>query len=225
LQNYLTGTIFPATATVTLGNLSATYDGTPKAVSVVTNPAGLTTAVTYEGLPTPPTDAGSYAVSATVTDPNYAGSASDTLVINGNLKASWRSAHFSAAEITAGLADDTANPDGDDLNNLKEYILGTDPRAFSQPPLVIAPVAGAQFTLSFLARRASGPGYTGLTRKYTVESTANVANAASWQPVTGYSNLVGATDTSGITGDDQTVVVTIPAANPARFFRLSVRVE
>lgn len=74
-------TAAPAPATIQLGNLSATYDGAAKSVSVVTNPAGLATSVTYAGSGTAPTNAGSYAVVATVTDPNYSGSANGTLVI------------------------------------------------------------------------------------------------------------------------------------------------
>ncbi|MBI1756469.1 MAG: Ig-like domain repeat protein [Fimbriimonas ginsengisoli] len=71
-----------AAATVTLSNLTQTYDGSPKSATVTTNPAGLSTSVTYNGSSTPPTSAGSYAVAATITDPNYAGSASGTLVVN-----------------------------------------------------------------------------------------------------------------------------------------------
>jgi fibronectin type 3 domain-containing protein len=74
-------TIAKAAATVTLGGLSQTYDGAAKAISVTTNPAGLAVTTTYAGGATAPTNAGSYAVTATVTDANYAGSASGTLVI------------------------------------------------------------------------------------------------------------------------------------------------
>ena len=66
---------------MTLSNLSATYDGTPHAVSVATNPAGLAVDVTYDGSATPPVDAGSYDVVATIDDLNFAGTASGTLVI------------------------------------------------------------------------------------------------------------------------------------------------
>jgi len=225
LENHLTGTISPAAATVILGNLTASYDGLPKAVSVTTNPTDLATTVTYGGSSTPPTNAGSYEVVATVTDPDYTGSASDTLVITEDLMASWRSAHFSAAEIAAGLADDAANPDGDDFTNREEYVLGTDPRAFTPQPLDIDPVPGNQFTLTFIARRATGTGYAGLTRRYTVESTGTPGIPASWQPLTGHTGLVGASQTSDIAGDDQTVIVTLPATGTAGFHRLSVRLE
>jgi hypothetical protein len=74
-------TITRATATVTLSNMSQTYEGTPRPVSIATNPSGLSTNVTYNGSASVPTNAGSYAVAATITDPNYTGSANGTLVI------------------------------------------------------------------------------------------------------------------------------------------------
>ena len=59
--------IAAASAGITFSNLSFTYDGTAKNVTVTT---------------TPPTDAGSYAVVATISDPNYQGTASGTLTIS-----------------------------------------------------------------------------------------------------------------------------------------------
>jgi hypothetical protein len=70
-----------AVATVTLGGLSATYDGTPKSATATTAPVGLAVTLTYAGNPTAPTNAGSYAVVATISDPSYQGSANGTLVI------------------------------------------------------------------------------------------------------------------------------------------------
>jgi autotransporter-associated beta strand protein len=79
-----TGTLVvgKAPAAVTLGSLAQTYDGAPKPVSAVTNPAGLNLALTYDGSTTAPTNAGSYAVVATVTDANYVGTTNGTLVIS-----------------------------------------------------------------------------------------------------------------------------------------------
>jgi len=70
------------TAQVTLENLSQTYNGSPRSVSVTTNPAGLKVDVTYGGSTTAPTNPGSYAVAATVNDVNYNGSASGTMTIS-----------------------------------------------------------------------------------------------------------------------------------------------
>lgn len=75
-------TVSPASATVTITNLNYTYDGTPKSVNVTTVPAGLSVGITYNGSSTVPTSGGSYTVVATVTNPNYTGSATNTLVIN-----------------------------------------------------------------------------------------------------------------------------------------------
>jgi hypothetical protein len=76
-------TIAKATATVTLNpaSLSPTYNGSPRAVTATTVPSGLTVNFTYDGSGTAPTNAGSYAVIGTVSDANYQGSASGTLVI------------------------------------------------------------------------------------------------------------------------------------------------
>jgi glycosidase len=77
----LTASITAASATVTLGNLSQTYNRTARSASVTTSPAGLTVSVTYNGSPTAPTNAGNYTVNATITEPGYAGSATATLAI------------------------------------------------------------------------------------------------------------------------------------------------
>jgi fibronectin type 3 domain-containing protein len=70
-------------ATLTLGNLIRTYDGTPKAVSTATTPSGLAIAVTYNGSSTAPTVAGAYSVVATINpvDPFFYGTVNGTLVI------------------------------------------------------------------------------------------------------------------------------------------------
>ena len=39
----------------------------------------------------------------------------------------WRLAHFGASQTNADIAGDTADPDGDGVNNLLEYTNGTDP--------------------------------------------------------------------------------------------------
>lgn len=75
-------TIGKATATLTLSGLSATYNASAQSVTVTTTPPGLTVVnVTYNGSSAAPTNAGSYPVSATLTNQNYTGSASGTFVI------------------------------------------------------------------------------------------------------------------------------------------------
>jgi hypothetical protein len=70
------------TATLSLGGLTQTYDGTAKSVTVTTTPLGLNTvAVTYNGSATPPITGGSYSVVATLNNPSYSGMVSGTFVI------------------------------------------------------------------------------------------------------------------------------------------------
>lgn len=113
-----------AAATVTLGELSATYDGAAKAVSVTTDPPGLAVAVTYNGTSNAPVDPGSYDVIATVTDVNHAGSASGTLVIEGILPTfePWIGGFAGLSDVTPA-----GDPDGDGLSNAMEYFMGLDP--------------------------------------------------------------------------------------------------
>ena len=73
------GQVLPAV--VGLQHLAQVYDGAGKAVAVDTDPAGLAVAITYNGAAEIPVGAGSYAVVATVVEPNYEGSATGTLVV------------------------------------------------------------------------------------------------------------------------------------------------
>jgi hypothetical protein len=83
-------TITQATALVTLSNLTQTYSGSPEPASVSTTPTGLGLTFSYTGIAptsyasnaTPPTNPGSYALVATVFDPNYIGQGSGALTIN-----------------------------------------------------------------------------------------------------------------------------------------------
>jgi hypothetical protein len=83
-----TFSIAKAAATITLdpSSLSATYDGKPHLATATTTPSGLSASVSYTDASntpiTSPTNAGTYGVTATITDPNYAGSTTGTLVIN-----------------------------------------------------------------------------------------------------------------------------------------------
>ncbi len=71
-------------ATVSFGidSLSQIYSGSPCPVLVTTDPAGLAVDILYEGQTNAPTDAGYYEVIATVTDPNWIGSATNFLSID-----------------------------------------------------------------------------------------------------------------------------------------------
>lgn len=91
--------ITKATASVLLDGLNQTYDGSPKAASSATSPAGFTVDITYDGSITPPTNAGDYTVVGTVSDANYEGTATGTL-------------HIEKAEATVTLGSLTHVYDG-----------------------------------------------------------------------------------------------------------------
>jgi hypothetical protein len=72
-----------ATATVTLSNLSVTYNGHPQSPTVTTSPPNLPISFNYTpGGTTAPTNAGSYTVVATINDATYQGSATSTFQIS-----------------------------------------------------------------------------------------------------------------------------------------------
>ncbi len=71
-----------ATATVTLGKLNFTYDGSSKNASYYTSPARLAVALSYNGSATVPSKPGTYTVVATVIAPYYQGSATGLMTIS-----------------------------------------------------------------------------------------------------------------------------------------------
>jgi YVTN family beta-propeller protein len=74
-------TIEKQIAALTISGIIQDYDGTPKTVTVITDPVGLSTTVTYNGSGTEPTNAGVYTILATITSPNHQGSATTSMVI------------------------------------------------------------------------------------------------------------------------------------------------
>ena len=81
VTNSATLTVNKATASITLGSLNQTYNGSPEAATATPTPTGLAVTFTYNGLTSVPKNAGSYTVVGTINDPNYQGSATGTLVI------------------------------------------------------------------------------------------------------------------------------------------------
>ena len=121
-----------ANAVITLGSLTPTFDDTPKAASATTSPAGLPVTFTYDGDSQAPTNAGSYAVVATVDAPNHTGSASGTLVIVSAYTA-WIAAFADSGDPDALPSGDL---DDDGWDNAGEYAFGTLPDDPSSRPLL-----------------------------------------------------------------------------------------
>ena len=121
-------------ATVTLTNLTSSYDGTPKPVSITTDPAGLNVSVTYNGDSTVPVHAGSYSIVATITDPNYNGSAMATETI-------------SAASQTISFAAIPAHTVGEAPFVLNASVNSGLPLDYTSSDPSVATVSGATVTI------------------------------------------------------------------------------
>jgi endonuclease/exonuclease/phosphatase family metal-dependent hydrolase len=65
----------PLNATISLGNLTQTYDGSPKSAAATSTPSGLKVSISYNGSLTAPTNIGNYSLVANVTETNYQGTA------------------------------------------------------------------------------------------------------------------------------------------------------
>jgi hypothetical protein len=129
----------------------------------------------------------------------------------------WQAMNFGANWSNATIAGSTADPDKDGVTNEAERIFGTNPNTRQASALLtLEKTAPAQVTLTFTAVAASGPGFTGLTRRYTLESTTDLTNPASWQPVPGHQAIAGA---------DQLVTTDQPIDTPRRCYRLKVWLE
>jgi uncharacterized repeat protein (TIGR03803 family) len=83
-----TGTVFQLTgylvqpASLIITRTNQIYDGMTKSVAVSTLPAGLSTVVTYNGTTSPPVQAGTYNVIASIKDSVYSGNATSQLTVD-----------------------------------------------------------------------------------------------------------------------------------------------
>jgi len=123
---------------------------------------------------------------------------------------SWRQSVFGTT-ANIGTAADSADPDGDGLTNIQEYTFGTVANTADNAALLSLAPQGNGVAFSFLARAATGVGYSGLTRHYSVESNTDLSNAAGWSAVSGFSDVTGA---------GQTVSGTPTLTGSKTFFRL-----
>ena len=200
-----TGTlvIAKATATVTLGGLAQTYSGSALAATATTTPSGLTVTYSYVGTSgttygpsaTAPTAAGSYAVTATVNDANYAGSATGTLVIakaTATVTLGGLAQTYSGSALAASTA--TTTPSG--LTVTYSYV-GTGGTTYG--PSATAPTAAGSYTVTATVNDAN---YAGSATGTLViaKATATVTLGGLAQTYSGSALAATATTTpSGLT--------------------------
>jgi hypothetical protein len=119
------------------------------------------------------------------------------------LPGAWEIAHFGAT----GQDPHAINLNG--RTTYENFITGADPNDPDSAFLLTITHSEDQQIVSFLARRAEGPGYEGATRLYSVEFSPDPAGST-WEGMTGFVNLPG---------NNQTVVFSVADAGAAVFLR------
>ncbi len=210
----------PATITLNSASLSAVFDGTAHAVTGTTAPAGLSFAITYNGQTnSPPTNAGSYTVIATITDPAFTGSTTGTLVIAPEAQTITFTTAASyvpqvgvpftvSATATGGgtvrFAIASGNATATGTNNATITIADTSPVAIratqagdaNNNPATTAPVPPSTLATDLVVTAASP---TVLTSTYTQNFDGiGIALPAGWHVFTGAAASALGTDVSAI---------------------------
>jgi hypothetical protein len=184
--------------TVTLGNLSQTYDGTAKSASATTTPTNLTVNLTYNGSANAPTNAGSYTVIGTINDTNWRGSATNTLVISqgtgtvtlGNLSQTYDGTARSATATTTPTnltVNITYNGSANAPTNAGSYtvigrINNTNWQGSATNTLVISSASRPQMSLA-LTRTNLAVSWPYANTGYTLQSCTNLT-LGNWLNVT-----------------------------------------
>jgi hypothetical protein len=127
--------------------------------------------------------------------------------------AGWRAGQFTGAEIAAGLGNESADPDGDGINNLLEFAMNLQPRRADRnsanvPKTTMETYAG-QRCLCFQYPRD-------LSRSGITCALQTSANATAWGSFTGQDVLIQQV------GTVQTRKAYLPMATPRALIRLSV---
>jgi hypothetical protein len=162
-------TVNKAAANVFLGGFSQYYTGAPVVATATTSFGNLNVTFTYDGGPTAPTEPGSYTVAATISDPNYTGTASGTLIIMPDFAFAIAQS-FPCDVGSPSITGPTANPAGDGMTNLMKYALGLDPTqvdAAAGAP-VVGKTSGGNLTLTCV----TPPGLSDIT--YIVEVSSDL---------------------------------------------------
>jgi hypothetical protein len=112
-------------------------------------------------------------------------------------------------------SDGTADTDGDSVCDRAEYIAGTNPMNSASAPTLSIALSGGQSAISFTVLAPEGPGYAGLTRYYTLETSADLSSG-NWGGIPGYTDLIG---------NNQVVTYPPPLDPTPRFYRTRIELR
>jgi hypothetical protein len=104
---------------------------------------------------------------------------------------------------------------GSSFDVLQDYIAGLNPMNPNNCFLVDITNAAGQILVSVPSIAATGTSYTGKGRYYDLELRTNLT-AGSWQPVTGYTNILG---------NDSVIIYTNGTQEQAKFYRVKARLQ
>jgi hypothetical protein len=126
----------------------------------------------------------------------------------------WRASQFNASQLADPLVSGAAaDPDADGIPNQDEYVYGTQAQTREPPPLTLTLSGdGSGLSLGFTARQASGAGYAGKTRHYSLETRTDL-DPGSWTPIAGFADIIG---------NNQPVIHMTPTSSPRAFYTLRV---
>ena len=182
-----------------IGSSNDPYNGYPWGLSTTVSPSGIPVSISYNGGTNLPVAVGSYTVvasnSADSVNSNWTASCTNTVLTVYDPVSQWRQAYYGTTN-NSGPAASTAVC-GNGLNNNAAYTFGINPTSSVTSPLLSVSNAGSNtIVISFTAQAAgTGPGYSGLSRYYSLLCTTNVENSNSWSVVPGYSNITGSNQT------------------------------
>jgi hypothetical protein len=151
-----------------------------------------------------------YAMSSAGTGYSNVATFATQSAVSYNHQDEWRFANFGSYDSVASAAD-SADPDGDGLNNLLEYALGTAPNTSGTIPATIS-LNGAN--LEYTYTRSTAAKNNGMT--YQIEWNDNLA-VGSWSTETVIEQI------TATQGNQETVKASVPKGNgDNRFMRLRV---
>ena len=127
----------------------------------------------------------------------------------------WASETFRTANIVPEMTEPDADADNDGLTNEREYVLGNSPIEQSIDAETTLKLQNSMAEFSFQTEPATGKGYIGLERVYSLEKSDDLSKG-SWMPVEEYQNIIG---------EGQKITISESATHGSKYYRLTVKLR